>query len=776
MRSFCYILSLIVAFLGNTYAVYGQGNPCQPPIPPTNLLPVVLCNESAPYMLPWGDLAPTSGIYSTTLTSSTGCDSIVRQSVTVKPPIIQNIGVFSACTSSCKMVCGEEYCSEGVYTVVCQSYLGCDSIVTFTLAPIGLPRGGVVFDDLNANGTKEVNESYLSGVEVHTRSGQVQITNAQGKYSFPTLSTYDTLFIPNPPNNSPGTTPAYFAYFVNGSHYTCIDFGVLPGNGIATGLVFVDFNANAVFDAGDQRFKQVGVNATGQTQRFTGNTGEYAFTGLQHGDTISVVLPANALSALPVYHVYDTTQQTGYDFALTPGNSPVNGYVFWDYNANGIRNAGEPKIPGIPVYTSSGAMTTTDASGNYTFTGIPNGDTIRVVVPGPPSVSIPDFRVFTFGNTNPVYFGITSSTPQPDLSVTLSFSGVFRPGFTNNLFVTVQNNVIPVNNVGLKLLLQDFLEVQDISLPPTSMLGDTLFWSLNALNASHSITFVIKVKTPVGTPLGTNVTCVAEVTPIQNDLYVPNNTYTLSSTVVGSYDPNDKRVQPAYMTPEMSEQRPLLEYTVRFQNTGNFPADFVIIRDTLSNDLDLSSFRLLASSHSCIWEILPGKVLVVTFNNINLPDSISDEPGSHGFVLFSIRPTAAFPVGHAIDNHADIYFDYNEPIRTNTALSQVVYFLPGGDLPPETNAISVRPNPAAWRLYISWKTPAPVGSRIRLFDLWGLPVQEQDVPAGSTYAELNVTYLHTGVYILVYDTPDEVQRKQVVVARSGPGRKDFGRM
>ncbi|MFZ4634382.1 MAG: DUF7619 domain-containing protein, partial [Saprospiraceae bacterium] len=515
---------------------------------------------------------------------------------------------------------------------------------------------------------------------------------------------------------------------------------------------------------------------TGQTQRFTGLTGEYAFTGLQNGDTIRVALPANVSAASPAFYLYDSGQLHQYDFALTPGNSPVNGYVFWDYNINGVRNAGEPKVPGIPVYTSSGALTTTDASGNYAFTGIPNGDTIRVVVPGPLSVSIPDFRVFTFGNTNPVYFGITPSTPQPDLSVTLSFSGVFRPGFTNTLFVTVQNNVIPVNNVELKLLLPDFLQVQNISLPPTSMLGDTLFWSLNSFSANLSKTFIISVKTPVGTPLGTDVTCVAEVTPIQNDLFVPNNTYTLNSTVVGSYDPNDKTVKPAFITPASAEQRPPLEYTVRFQNTGNFPADFVIIRDTLSADLELSTFRLLAASHPCTWEILPGKVLEVTFNNINLPDSISDEPGSHGFVHFSIRPTAAFPVGHAIHNHAEIYFDYNEPIRTNDALSQVVYFLPGGNLPPETNNISVRPNPAAWRLYISWKTPAPVGSRIRLFDLWGLPVQEQDVPAGSTYAELNVTYLNPGLYVLVYDTPDEVQRKQVVVTRNGPGRRDFGRM
>ncbi|MFZ4633648.1 MAG: hypothetical protein ACOYNO_05510, partial [Saprospiraceae bacterium] len=260
MRYFCSMLSVVVVFLGSTVFVYSQGNPCQPPIPPTILIPVTLCAEDVPYTLPWGDVAQGSGTYSVTYTSVNGCDSIVRQTVTVKPPIIRNLGVFSSCNSFCIWVCGEEFCYEGTYSVVCTSYLGCDSTVVFSIFPTGVPRGGVVYDDLNGNGAKDITEPYLNGVEVHSSSGQVQVTNAQGKYSFPTLNTFDTLFIPNPPNNSPGTIPAYFAYYANPPFTACIDFGILPSAGSATGLVFIDFNANGVFDAGDQKLDQVGVN------------------------------------------------------------------------------------------------------------------------------------------------------------------------------------------------------------------------------------------------------------------------------------------------------------------------------------------------------------------------------------------------------------------------------------------------------------------------------------------------------------------------------------
>jgi hypothetical protein len=68
-------------------------------------------------------------------------------------------------------------------------------------------------------------------------------------------------------------------------------------------------------------------------------------------------------------------------------------------------------------------------------------------------------------------------------------------------------------------------------------------------------------------------------------------------------------------------------------------------------------------------------VLTFTFANINLPDSNRNEPASHGYLKFSIAPLAAVAQGTRIENSADIFFDYNEPVRTNTAFT-TVYDLP----------------------------------------------------------------------------------------------------
>ncbi len=763
------LATCLAALTGESFAQ----NPCQPPIPPTVLLPITLCAEEAPYTLPWGPQVAVSGTYSTTLVAASGCDSVVKQTVTIRPAIRTILGVRDACAKECLTVCGEKFCEAGTYQQVCTSFLGCDSTITFTLAPLGVPSGGVVFDDLNGNGMQEANEPDLAGVEVHAASGQVEITNAQGKYKFASLNVFDTLFVPNPPHNSPGTLPNFFAYYANPSGSSgCIDFAVLPGPGTATGLVFMDFNADGIFNAGDKALNMIAVNATGQAQQLTGPTGQYVFSGLQNGDTIAVALPANASASSPVWYIYDDTQLYNYDFAISPGNTPASGLVFWDYNLNGIQEGNEPVIPGIQVFTSSGALTVTDSLGKFFFSGLPDGDTIRVVPPAPPSVSIPGFRAHVFDNNGLYRFGITPSAAQYDLSVNLGATPPFRPGFSTKVVVTVQNLIAQTDDVALKLLLPDFLQVQNISLPPTSMLGDTLYWDLQTLDAGQTISITLTVLTPAGTPLGTAVNSYAWVTPIQGDFYPDNNATVLKRQVVGAYDPNDKQVTPAYLLPDEAELRPSLVYTVRFQNTGNYPADFVIIRDTLSDDLDLASFRFIGASHPCTWEILPGKILVVHFADINLPDSLSNEPESHGIVRFSIRPRAAFPLGHTVENTASIYFDFNDPIQTNTATTQVVYFLPGDGAPPETGAMIVRPNPASWTFYAAWKNPAPEGSILRLLDLRGLPFLQLNLDAGQTNAAIDVSYIPEGVYLLVLEGPGLVLRKKVVVLREGPPRRN----
>lgn len=134
----------------------------------------------------------------------------------------------------------------------------------------------------------------------------------------------------------------------------------------------------------------------------------------------------------------------------------------------------------------------------------------------------------------------------------------------------------------------------------------------------------------------------------------------------GAYDPNDKQAQPlGYGTAHYIENNIPLNYHIRFQNTGTDTAFTVVVIDTIDAALDPASIRMGTSSHPYTWELREHGILVVTFDNILLPDSNVNQLASNGFFKFEIEQQANNPVGTIINNRAGIYFDFNPPVITN---------------------------------------------------------------------------------------------------------------
>lgn len=137
---------------------------------------------------------------------------------------------------------------------------------------------------------------------------------------------------------------------------------------------------------------------------------------------------------------------------------------------------------------------------------------------------------------------------------------------------------------------------------------------------------------------------------------------------IGAYDPNDKSsyidgIADAEVINEDSE----LEYLIRFQNTGTDTAFTVRIEDDLSDLFDISTMTPVAASHSYEWGIEEGRNLEIVFNDIRLVDSTANEEDSHGFIKFKVELTDDRPdAGDLVTNTAAIYFDFNDPIVTNT--------------------------------------------------------------------------------------------------------------
>jgi uncharacterized repeat protein (TIGR01451 family) len=238
----------------------------------------------------------------------------------------------------------------------------------------------------------------------------------------------------------------------------------------------------------------------------------------------------------------------------------------------------------------------------------------------------------------------------------------------------------------------------------------------------------------------------------------PSPFYTQTCAVIkGAYDPNDKSATPEGVKDEhFIWPGTELDYKIRFQNTGNDTAFTVVIRDTLPAWLDVATFRPGVASHSYDWGISGSGILTFVFDNILLPDSNVNEVASHGFITFKISPADSTPLGTVLENRAGIYFDFNDPIITNTVFHTVdtgflAYNMVDAVLEADTaSGLSVAPNPAGDWTRVSMPGHFFKNGSIRLSDVYGRMLVQQKFQGDGVVLRRNG--LPSGVYNLeVFD-------------------------
>ncbi len=220
--------------------------------------------------------------------------------------------------------------------------------------------------------------------------------------------------------------------------------------------------------------------------------------------------------------------------------------------------------------------------------------------------------------------------------------------------------------------------------------GNTITVSLGSMSAVHRENVLIQW-VPVGTlAMGDTALVSYQIDPIPGDLNSTNNSLLLIDTIRYSWDPNDKSVTPQGYIPAGTK----LQYSIAFENTGNDTAFNIHILDTLSDNLDFNTLKVLSASAPM--NVIPLKygshsVLKFDFPHINLLDS-SHHGLCDGMVTFSLNTKTGLASGTRIDNRAGIYFDVNEVVMTSTATNII-------GLPSEvmhlTNSskVDIYPNP-----------------------------------------------------------------------------------
>jgi len=237
--------------------------------------------------------------------------------------------------------------------------------------------------------------------------------------------------------------------------------------------------------------------------------------------------------------------------------------------------------------------------------------------------------------------------------------------------------------------------------------------------------------------------------PLQN---ATRATHTLCLPNIGAYDPNDKQAIPVGYGPEhFIRSGDPLHYKIRFQNTGTDTAFTVIIRDTLSPWLNMATLRPGPSSHDYKTHIDGERTLVFTFDNILLPDSTTNLDGSQGFVDFFIQTSDSIPLDTRIENSAAIYFDFNEPVITNTVFHTIgTDFIRSATavFQPDAQAANwkLMPNPAREEAWLVLEKSEPGLKTAWLYDAFGRQVLRQ--PFEGERCRLPLAGLMPGWYAL----------------------------
>lgn len=285
-------------------------------------------------------------------------------------------------------------------------------------------------------------------------------------------------------------------------------------------------------------------------------------------------------------------------------------------------------------------------------------------------------------------FSTTLNLPENGTSETINIGiipnkPIFEVGFDMNNNATRCNEVTPfylnIRNEGNQAipLNQYSLEIDSaISFteffPEVDSIVDSIAYNAtNTLEPGEVFKSTILLNLPNELRTGDQFLNYGEVTAFdESNNLVLQKKDTLDFTLNCAYDPNDKMVKPSYGDDGYILSTQELKYTIRFQNTGNDIARNVRITDELSTNLDLKTLKMLSSSHPEFLSIRMEKAthkLIFDFIGINLPDSTTNLIGSQGFVSFSCLPSQRFVfAGKKIENTSSIYFDYNQPIITNT--------------------------------------------------------------------------------------------------------------
>ncbi|MBM1107506.1 T9SS type A sorting domain-containing protein [Aurantibacter crassamenti] len=361
-----------------------------------------------------------------------------------------------------------------------------------------------------------------------------------------------------------------------------------------------------------------------------------------------------ALNLITGQFLYDQIED-----GCDPSDFPVKNRVVEATNGTKVFSSVTDSTGVFNIYVSEGSYTTTSFLNEAVF-----------------NVSPPN-NYSTFENLvakDTVDFCVTKLIEANDVQLTILPITESRPGFNTSYIINFDNKGTETISGDITMQFDDskltFLEASETT---SSQTQNSISFNYIDLKPFESRT--IQADFNILAPPTANIDDIIEFTgtinQINNDYLPEDNIFHLEQTLIGSYDPNDILVVEGDSI-SIENKDNFLNYIIRFQNTGTASAINVRVTHDLDSNLDWSTFTFTSSSHSNTTSTTNGNEIEFTFDDINLPDSNSNEPESHGYIAFKIKPKSDIQLGDIISGIAEIYFDFNPAIITNTVTTEIV--------------------------------------------------------------------------------------------------------
>jgi len=432
---------------------------------------------------------------------------------------------------------------------------------------------------------------------------------------------------------------------------------------------------------------------------------------------------------------------------FTPSNSKyfITGTAYYDSNNNGCDTL-DPVLPNLKIKierdtthyfniaNNSGNWSISLTEGSYWLTPIIPNQEYFIVQP-PELIISPN----TTSDTVIQNFCIRPKEPFSQMNISiLPLSPPARPGFNASYKIIFENTGNKIINGTLQFFYEEaLLDYISASNTPDQIAAGTIKWNFSNLLPfeKREIIITLNVNKPTDTPAvnaGDKLTFIASTS---------ESNFKLETAVVGSYDPNDKTcLQGDLVHPDLIGK--YVDYIIRFENTGNYAAENVVVKDIIDPKLfDISTLQITASSHEMFTRMEGNKVEFI-FENIQLP---FDDANNDGYIAFKIKTLPTLVLGDTLKNLADIYFDYNFPIRTNEAQSKVAFPVATNDI---TIDINIYPNPVRDVLHVDTQE---AWNKAEIYDLNGRILRSLSLH-GST---IDMSSLKSGTYFLRFRHGDK---------------------